>query len=232
MCGKVSDEEIHDKGPDYQAPFYLYLKFVHSLMKKIILYYSLLLFPSLVYADNYLGYVRQIDASFCMDVCSEYYLEGESGEYIINITFAFGSYDPSVYLDRFVEVEGEEIWCVECGAIEIEEINFSDECENPVFCFADPCEVAPECQLNTPVECVSNYCGGCYADFYDLEGNPVDCYSENIGCSIDQDNDEIKKLECHHQHQKLRHRLLWIDLHQKKYLLWNLVRDYLEKQNL
>ena len=138
-------------------------------MKKIILYYvlSLCLISSLVYTDTYLGYVRQIDASFCMDVCSEYYLEDESGEYLTNITFAFGSYDPLMYIDRFVEVEGEEIWCVECGAIEIEETNISGDCENPVFCFADPCEVAPDCELNTPVECVSTYCGGCYGDFSD-----------------------------------------------------------------
>jgi len=134
----------------------------------------------MVYADTYLGYVKQIDMSFCMDACSEYYLEGESGENITNITFTSTSYDPSVYLDRFVEIQGEEIWCVECGAVQIEEIIFSNDCESPVFCFADPCEVAPDCELNTPVECLSNYCDGCYADFYDLDGNLVDCYPHII----------------------------------------------------
>ena len=59
----------------------------------------------------------------------------------------------------------------------IEDINISNECEYPVSCFADPCEIAEECQLNTPVECISSYCGGCYADFYDLEENLVNCYS-------------------------------------------------------
>ena len=138
MCGKVSDEEIHNKGPDNQAPFYLYLKFVDSIMKKIILYYMFPLFLvySLVHTDTYSGYVKSIDMSFCMDVCSEYYLENESGEHITNITFASTPYDPSVYLNRFVDVQGEEIWCVECGAIEIEEISFSNDCESPVFCFA------------------------------------------------------------------------------------------------
>ncbi len=151
-------------------------------MKKIILYYvlSICFISQIVYGDTYLGYVKQIDMSFCMDVCSEYYLEGESGENITNITFASTSYDPSIYLNRFVEVQGEEIWCVECEAVQIEEISFSNDCESPVFCFADPCEVAPECQLNTPVECVPNYCDGCYADFYDLDGNLVDCYVPTI----------------------------------------------------
>jgi hypothetical protein len=65
----------------------------------------------------------------------------------------------------------------------VEEISLPTDCENPVSCLVDPCEVAPECQINTPVECVSNYCGGCYADFYDLEGNYVDCNSSN---SIDE----------------------------------------------
>jgi len=34
VCGKVSDEEIHDKGAWKQAPFYLCIKFVDSLYEK------------------------------------------------------------------------------------------------------------------------------------------------------------------------------------------------------
>ena len=82
-----------------------------------------------------------------------------------------------MYMNRFVEVElGEEIWCIECSAYEINTIKLSDECQYPVDCWVDPCEVADECQLNTPVECVSNYCGGCYSDFYDSDNNLVNCY--------------------------------------------------------
>ena len=66
--------------------------------------------------------------------------------------------------------------CTLCDAIIIDSIYISDACDYPVQCFADPCEVAEECQVNTPVECVSNYCDGCYADFYDLDGNLIDCY--------------------------------------------------------
>ena len=39
-----------------------------------------------------------------------------------------------------------------------------------------------ECQINTPVDCISNYCGGCHADFYDLEGNLVDCNTSSNEC--------------------------------------------------
>jgi eight-cysteine-cluster-containing protein len=40
----------------------------------------------------------------------------------------------------------------------------------PVNCFVDPCQVAPECPEG---ECVANYCGGCNAEFYDARGNAV-----------------------------------------------------------
>ena len=131
------------------------------------------------YLGTYSGYLRPIEASFCMDACSNYHLESETGKYITNIKFNENN-DPSLYLNRFVEIEGNEVWCVECGAIEVEDIHMSYACENPVQCLVDPCEVAPECQLNQTANCESNYCGGCYADFYDLDGNLVDCYSPII----------------------------------------------------
>ena len=34
----------------------------------------------------YTGYLRSIDASWCMDACAYYYLESEDGGYISNIT--------------------------------------------------------------------------------------------------------------------------------------------------
>jgi len=146
-------------------------------MKKIILYNFLLL--CFAYADIYTGYVKTIDMSFCMSECSEYYLEDEQGAPITNIMFS-DAFDPLLYIDRFVTVQGEEYSCIECSAIDIQEISLSYECNYPVSCFVDPCEVAQDCQLNTPVECTSNYCGGCYADFYDLNGDLVDCYSQSV----------------------------------------------------
>ena len=129
---------------------------------------------NIVFSEEYSGYLREIEMSFCMDDCSHFYLESEEGESISNISFN-SSFNSVLYINRYIHIEGEEIWCVECGAIEVEQIELSTECNFPVFCFADPCEVAEECQINTPVECVSNYCGGCYADFYDLDGTLVDC---------------------------------------------------------
>lgn len=52
----------------------------------------------------------------------------------------------------------------------------------PVLCFADPCSVAPECNEG---KCVSNYCGGCNAEFYDDAGNAV-CQDESE-CKSDAD---------------------------------------------
>ena len=146
-------------------------------MKNNILYYILIFLVSINLMIAETGYVRQVEASFCMDVCSEFYLENESGEHLINISFS--DIEPELYVNRFVDIEGDEIFCVECSAIEISEIVLSNACEFPVECFIDPCLVAPDCELNTPVECNSNYCGGCYADFYDLDGNIVDCYNLN-----------------------------------------------------
>ena len=60
---------------------------------------------------------------------------------------------------------------VECGE--------QFDCANgnpPVNCFTDPCVVAPECPESET--CVSNYCRGCYAEFYDNDGYAV---CENSG---------------------------------------------------
>ena len=62
-----------------------------------------------------------------------------------------------------------------CSALILDSIELSENCEYPVSCFANPCDLAYECDINTPVECIPNYCDGCFADFYDLEGNLVNC---------------------------------------------------------
>ena len=147
-------------------------------MKIMILYISVL--TGFLFSDTYIGYLREIEASFCMDQCSQYMLENESGELITNLT-SLNEIDLSYFINRYVDVEATlELECIECTALIIDNIVISPNCENPVFCFADPCEVAEECQINTPVECISSYCGGCYADFYDLEGNLIDCYTDII----------------------------------------------------
>ena len=123
------------------------------------------------------GYLREIEVSDCQDGCSQYAIhhEVEDSE-PINVIFQDSTMNIDLYTNRFVKVElGEEVTCVECSAFEVNSISISDDCWFPVDCFVDPCEVAEECALNTPVECIPNYCDGCYADFYDLDGNLVDC---------------------------------------------------------
>ena len=139
---------------------------------------------SLTFSDSYSGYLRMNDGSFCMHECSEYFLESEAGIFLINVTIpADWNTDYSTlnyYLNRYVTVEGEaEVLCVECNALLLSSISLSQDCDFPVSCFVNPCEISEECQLNTPVECVPNYCAGCYADYYDLNGYLVDCYPYN-----------------------------------------------------
>ena len=79
----------------------------------------------------------------------------------------------AVFTNRFVEIEGEEVWCIECGAIDVESIEISNECEFPVDCFADPCTVE-FCSEFPEAECVPNYCDGCWTDYY-LDEELLDC---------------------------------------------------------
>lgn len=56
--------------------------------------------------------------------------------------------------------------------------------ELPVQCFAQPCSVAPACDVEGAI-CVDNYCGGCNAEYYDAFGNAV-CQAP-AACSSDAD---------------------------------------------
>ena len=119
------------------------------------------------------GYIRLTDTSFCMDNCSIYYLENENGEFLTNVTLLDSIEVLNSYINRFVDIEGDTVQCVECEAINVTAIEISDECEFPVTCFTDPCEVS-ECTSNPDTECVANYCGGCWADYY-FNGELINC---------------------------------------------------------
>ena len=121
------------------------------------------------------GYVRYTEASFCMDSCSIYYLEDEYGEFLSWITHLDDFEMLNDYNDRFVDIEGDTVQCIECEAINVTSIAISDECQMPVYCFVDPCLVS-ECSSYPDAECVANYCGGCWADYY-LNGELIDCDS-------------------------------------------------------
>ena len=121
------------------------------------------------------GYLRQNEVSGCQDECSQYYIEPEidGGFGTVPIFFQDYNIDIELYLNRFVEIDlGQEVNCVECSAFEVLEIQLSADCEFIVNCFQDPCTVADPCGTN---QCEANYCGGCNADFYDLNGDLVDC---------------------------------------------------------
>ena len=77
------------------------------------------------------------------------------------------------YINRFVDIEGDTVQCVECEAINVTSIEISDDCQWPVSCFADPCAVS-ECTSYPGAECVANYCEGCWADYY-LNGELINC---------------------------------------------------------
>ena len=111
------------------------------------------------------GYLRLTDMSFCMDGCSIYYLEDEYGIFISNISNLNNIELFDYYINRFVQIEGNTIQCVECEAINVTLITILDDCQNPVSCFVDPCSVS-NCFSNSNAECVPNYCGGCYADYF------------------------------------------------------------------
>jgi len=133
--------------------------------------------------DAITGYLYEYEVTDCQDACSQYAIHHEVLDIApTNVIFDDSITNIDLYINRFVEIDlGQEITCVECSASEVLEINLSQDCEFPVTCFVDPCMVE-ECQINTPVDCISNYCGGCYADFYDLEGNLVDCTSTTDEC--------------------------------------------------
>jgi len=123
------------------------------------------------------GYLRTIEASFCMDECSQYTIETEidPGFGSINVIPGNDILYLDLYIDRFVDVNlGSQVTCVECSGFGIEQINLSNNCEYPVDCFQDPCLVE-SCPAYPDSECVANYCGGCYADFYDINGKLIDC---------------------------------------------------------
>ena len=119
------------------------------------------------------GYVRLTDTSFCMDSCSIYFLENENGEFLSNVTLLDSIEVLNDYINRFVDIEGDTVQCVECEAINITSIAISDDCQIPVNCFVNPCSVS-ECTSYPDAECVANYCGGCWADYY-LDGEQINC---------------------------------------------------------
>ena len=140
-------------------------------MKISNIFFSFLIISTPLYPIT--GYVRFSESSFCMDSCSIYYLEDEYGEFLTNVTQLDSIEVLNDYINRFVDIEGDTVLCIECEAINVTSIEISDECEFPVACFANPCEVS-ECTSYPDAACVANYCEGCWADYY-LDGELINC---------------------------------------------------------
>ena len=148
------------------------------IFKNLLL--SIIIF-SYVYGTSAFGYLKETEMSFCMDDCAEYYIESDISSDFINVVLN-ENVNIDNYLNRFVEVEyTQEIECIECNAFIIDTISLSQDCQAPVNCFNDPCLNDEPCQFDVPYVCDSNYCGGCYADYYDFQGNLLDCQN-NSNC--------------------------------------------------
>ncbi len=70
----------------------------------------------------------QTGASFCMDGCDPYHIIPDDG---FEFTFVRSStVDLLSHVGQHVEVTGTEVWCVECGALEVSElIVLEPECD-------------------------------------------------------------------------------------------------------
>ena len=116
------------------------------------------------------GVIQPIEASFCMDLCSMYQLIPDTGYTYTNLTAT-----PIIILEEYVglhvEIWGEQTWCVECGALDVIDIeifdDFPQECTdngNCDDCFNAGCfwqPVAPEgYQCNTECLIMDTACYG------------------------------------------------------------------------
>ena len=70
----------------------------------------------IITCPNTSGYLRSIEASFCMDECSQYSIETEIDPEFgsINVISGNSSLEIDLYIDRFVDVQlGSQVACVE-----------------------------------------------------------------------------------------------------------------------
>ena len=135
-----------------------------------------------------IGYLRAAEVSSCIDDCGIYHLESENGEFLYSVANQNNIPNFEYFIDRFVEIEGDTISCFECSAVNVNSIFLSNECEQPVSCFLEPCTVA-NCTSSDDSECYNNYCGGCHADYYyddeificDAPGSMIDLSNVDFG---------------------------------------------------
>jgi hypothetical protein len=135
-----------------------------AIMKRFL---PQLMLTGLAWGQNFIsqGYLRNLESSICMNYCGTYYLEDELGNFINYISNDNDSINFSYFINRFVDIEGDSISCVECVGISVSSIDISYDCQFPVNCFVDPCSTS-NCYSHPDAECISNYCGSCWSDYY------------------------------------------------------------------
>ena len=108
-----------------------------------------------------------------MSHCGAYYLEDELGNFINYISNDNDSINFDYFLNRFIDIEGDSVSCIGCVGISVTSIDISYDCNLPVDCFVDPCSIS-NCYSLPNAECIPNYCGGCWSDYF-LDDNLMQC---------------------------------------------------------
>lgn len=92
----------------------------------LILLSSIFLFCELSAQDRLStqGILHMTEFSFCMDGCDQYYIEPDEGfeqSFVVD-----GSVWLLPYVGQHILVSGTGIWCVECGALQVNELTVLD----------------------------------------------------------------------------------------------------------
>ena len=94
-------------------------------MKKTIILFILIGTFTILYPQERLttrGILLPIEISVCMDLCSMFYLEADPGYEGTNVTWLPDPWLLTDYVGEHVEITGEGVWCVECGALNVQSI--------------------------------------------------------------------------------------------------------------
>ena len=131
------------------------------------------------------GVIQPIEASFCMDLCSMYQLIPDTGYTYTNLTAT-----PIIILEEYVglhvEIWGEQTWCVECGALDVDEIMLIEDfnCCDALQLAEENCGglgcFIPQCTDDCEWESVQCWSSTGYCWCVDIGGNEIDGTSQPV----------------------------------------------------